>query len=295
MVNRRGNYAYFNVSLKTILKICTGRKLLLSLQRNREWSIMSEPKLYKYLDADGGLKMLKNCNLQFTNATQLNDPFDCHPALIDFSNVPAEACKNWSARDIERLQNNRYQRNRDKAWICSLSKVNNALLMWSYYGAHQGMCIGLDMEKANKYLSRIQCSVFQGTIEMEVQYKEIVEKPDYYSNLLEDYYRYQLSTKAIEWKHEQEVRLLLIDPIQAFVPMALPYEPKDKSKPVDWKEVRAYPRLGGECFESLYLGIKIDEDKKAEIIKTALTCNPNIMIYQMEIDPKAFKLKETQI
>lgn len=256
---------------------------------------MSEPKLYKYLDADGGLKMLKKCNLQFTNATQLNDPFDCHPALIDFSNVPEYACKNWTAKDIEWLQNNRYQRNRDKAWICSLSKVNNALLMWSYYGAHQGVCIGLDMEMANKYLSKIQCSVFQGTIEMEVQYKKIVEKPDYYSNLLEDYYRYQFSTKAIEWKHEQEVRLLLIDPIQAFVPMALPYKPKDKSKPVDWKELRAYPRLGGECFESLYLGIKIDEDKKAEIIKTALTCNPNIKIYQMEIDPKAFKLKETQI
>ena len=255
---------------------------------------MSEPKLYKYLDVKGGLKMLKDSNLQFTNATQLNDPFDCHPALIDFSNVPAEACKNWSARDIERLQNSRYQRNRDKAWICSLSKVNNALLMWSYYGAHQGVCIGLDMEKANKYLSKIQCSVFQGTIEMEVQYKKIVEKPDYYSNLLEDYYRYQFSTKAIEWKHEQEVRLLLIEPSQMFVKMLPPDNLKGKDF-YDIKELRAYPQLGGECFESLYLGIKIDEDKKAEIIKTALTCNPNIKIYQMEIDPKAFKLKEIQI
>ena len=38
--------------------------------------------LYKYLDFQGWLKMLENSNLQFTNATQLNDPFDCHPALI---------------------------------------------------------------------------------------------------------------------------------------------------------------------------------------------------------------------
>lgn len=32
--------------------------------------------------------MLQNSNLQFTNATRLNDPFDCHPALFNYSNVP---------------------------------------------------------------------------------------------------------------------------------------------------------------------------------------------------------------
>ena len=37
--------------------------------------------LYKYLDVDGGLAMLEHQNLQFTNATKFNDPFDCHPAL----------------------------------------------------------------------------------------------------------------------------------------------------------------------------------------------------------------------
>lgn len=45
-------------------------------------------KLYKYLDVNGGLMMLHNSNLQFTNATRLNDPFDCHPALFDFSHAP---------------------------------------------------------------------------------------------------------------------------------------------------------------------------------------------------------------
>ncbi len=38
--------------------------------------------LFKYLDAKGGLSMLSKSNLQFTNAMYLNDPFDCHPALI---------------------------------------------------------------------------------------------------------------------------------------------------------------------------------------------------------------------
>ena len=34
------------------------------------------PILYKYLDIDGAKKMLSNSNLQYTNATKFNDPFD---------------------------------------------------------------------------------------------------------------------------------------------------------------------------------------------------------------------------
>ena len=45
---------------------------------------MCNDRLYKYLDADGGLIMLYYGTLMFTNATQLNDPFDCHPAYTHF-------------------------------------------------------------------------------------------------------------------------------------------------------------------------------------------------------------------
>ena len=253
---------------------------------------MSETKLYKYLDSNGGLKMLEYSNLQFTNATKLNDPFDCHPALINFSNYPNNLKgKNGYALSI--VQISKCIGNRRKAWICSLSKVYDSILMWAYYANHKGVCIGLDMDKARPYLDNIQCSVFRGALEFDVQYKEVIEKPDFFHERI-DYYRYQYSTKAKNWEHEQEVRLVLIEPSLAFTPMALPYKPKE-GEITDWKENRAYPKIGGECFDSLYLGIKIDEEKKAEIIKTALTLNPDIKIYQMEIDPKAFRLKEKQI
>ena len=71
---------------------------------------MGATKLYKYLDADGGLMMLYYSNLQFTNATRLNDPFDCHPSLIDFSKVPAEKAKVWGKDDVIALESNRYER-----------------------------------------------------------------------------------------------------------------------------------------------------------------------------------------
>lgn len=69
---------------------------------------MGTGKLYKYLDFNGGLMMMYNSNLQFTNATQLNDPFDCHPSLIDFSNVPKEACEGWTPEIIEELKGNHF-------------------------------------------------------------------------------------------------------------------------------------------------------------------------------------------
>ena len=258
-------------------------------------------KLYKYLDVNGGLMMLRNSNLQFTNATRLNDPFDCHPALFDFSNAP-EYPNNWPPKDFMVEKGKIDTENlRNSAWICSLSKIHDSLLMWSYYGNHKGVCIGLDMEKANKYLSSIHCGIYVGAMEMEVRYLDVIDKPDYFRGA-EDFFRYQLSTKAKAWEHEQEVRLLLLDPTPAsrlqhpfYAPMALPYRPKRKKEVIDWKEVRAYPHLGGECFDSLYLGIKMDLKKRERIIAEARKCNPAIKVFQMTIDPDAFRLKEELI
>ena len=261
---------------------------------------MRNIRLYKYLDVNGGMMMLHNSNLQFTNATRLNDPFDCHPALFDFSNAPVTK-HNWPPADFYKEKGETDMENlRSSAWICSLSKLHNSVPMWAYYGNHKGVCIGLNMERAHKYLSRLFCKLFIGTIEMEVQYRDVIKKPDYFHRA-EDYFRYLLSTKAKDWQHEQEERLLLIDPTPAwsnnnpfYAPMGLPYKPKRKEI-VDWKEVRAYPHLGAECYESLYLGLKIEVGDKAKIIKEARKCNPDIKIYQMTIDPDAFRLKEELI
>ena len=109
---------------------------------------MAETILYKYLDAGGGLKMLNGSNLQFTNATRLNDPFECHPSMIDFSKIPEDdpMLKNWGKEAAIDLASNRYERLRNYAWICSLSKIHDSILMWSYYGNQQGICIGLNTD-----------------------------------------------------------------------------------------------------------------------------------------------------
>lgn len=253
---------------------------------------MESIKLYKYLDADGGLTMLSNGNIQFTNATKLNDPFDCHPSLIDFTQVPTERAKTWGKEAIMDLESNRFERNRDNTWLCSLSKNYDSLLMWSYYNCHKGICIGIDMEKADKYLSRIWGLIHLGYKKIEVQYKDIIEKPDYFKSR-EDLWRYQLSTKAKVWEHEQEVRLVIVDP-SMMTPYYIPKE-FDKKEIIDYKEIRFVPKLGGECYDSVYLGMNIDDDIKKQIINTAKRLNPEIKIYQMKVDANAFKLQTEQI
>ena len=253
---------------------------------------MESIKLYKYLDADGGLAMLSNGNIQFTNATKLNDPFDCHPSLIDFSHVPTERARVWGKEAIMDLKSNRYENNRDNTWLCSLSKNYDSLLMWSYYNCHKGVCIGIDMEKADKYLSCIRGSIILGYLKFEVQYKDIIEKPDFFKRK-QDLWSYQLSTKAKAWEHEQEVRLVIVDPsrtIPYYVPSAL--ENKER---IDYKEIRFVPKLGGECYDSVYLGVNIDDEMRNKIVKAAKNQNPSIKIYPMKADANAFKLQTEQI
>ena len=227
---------------------------------------MEPIKLYKYLDAEGGLAMLSNCNIQFTNATKLNDPFDCHPSLIDFSQVPPEETRIWDKQTIMALESNSFERQRDKTWLCSLSKNYDSLLMWSYYNCHKGICIGIDIEKADKYLSCIRGTIILGYIKFEVQYKDIIEKPDFFKRE-EDLWTYQLSTKGKVWEHEQEVRLVIVDP-SMMTPYYVPKE-FDKKEIVDYKEIRFVPKIGGECFNSVYLGVNIDDDMKNQIINNA--------------------------
>ena len=147
------------------------------------------------------------------------------------------------------------------------------------------------MEKTRKYLKRM-VGLFLGCTELEVQYRDVVNGPNTIKDS-NDFLCYHFATKAKEWQHEQEVRLIAYDPSPEYMKL-LPIQ-NDKDGPIPWNTVRAFLEIGGECFESVYLGINIDEEYKEKIIKVARKCNPDIKIYQMTIDPEAFRLKEISI
>lgn len=269
---------------------------------------MGERRQYKYLDADGGLNMLYNGTLMFTNATQLNDPFDCRPAYIDFQSDSSGLHRGIPADFYSEIEYQKGLNRRDKTYICSLSKVYDSTTMWSYYNDNKGICVGLDMEKVRQYTKRMN-GLFLGCPELEVQYRDVINEPNSIKNS-NDFLCYHFATKAKEWQHEQEVRLVAYDPSPEHMRLLPKQFKEDKSikrifqkqredEYKDWKEIRAFLDIGGECFESVYLGVNLNDKKntgtKENIIKVARKCNPNIKIYQMTIDPEAFRLKETTI
>ena len=241
--------------------------------------------LYKYLDVNGAKMMLQSSNLMYANATTFNDPFDCHPSLIDFSDVPGSVCGNWSEELVSGLSINKYENYRNNLWICSLSKVYNSILMWSYYNKHEGVCIGLNMDKVAKCID-IRYGMMVCSSGKEVQYKDVVDKPNFYRDR-EDFFNYQLYTKAKAWEHEQEVRLFIYKPSPMFMSL-LPFQ-HDRNE-FDHKEIRTFVSINPECFESIYLGVKIEAVFKEDIVKLAKKLNPEIKIYQMHLEHNSFSV-----
>lgn len=237
--------------------------------------------LYKYLDAEGGLKMLENSTLKFTNAIKFNDPFDCHPSLVDYSNIPNKIKGNKAGELLVKMYAGTPKRIIDGTWICSLTKRNDNLLMWSYYSNHEGICIGLNIDKVKKSLSNHE-GIPIGCPEIEVQYKNIIEKSDYFRNMDKlDFLRYQIGTKAKDWEHEEEVRLYTRG--NRFMNL------------LNYNKEPYFLTINGECFETLYLGVRIEDNDKNKIVNAARKSNPNIMIYQMATDTVAFKLNTEAI
>ena len=251
--------------------------------------------LYKYLDITGAKCMIENSNLQFTNASQLNDPFDCHPKLIDYSNRPKPEHQSWIP---EEWWKKKYEldalNRRNNTWLCSLSKVNDAILMWSHYCYnHKGICIGLDLDKVLESVPPMFGTTFCEPLVIDVQYKEIIERPNAYRST-EDWFRYQWQTKAKDWEYEKEVRLVVPNPCSIYAALT-PDQAEHPKEERDWREIHHYMPLKGECFESIYFGVNTDASEKEKICKYAREkLNPQIKLYQMRVDENAFRLQAVQ-
>lgn len=247
--------------------------------------------LYKYIDINGAKLMLGNRNLQFTNASQLNDPFDCHPKLIDYSHVPKHKLQGWIPEEwwIKKEELDALNLRND-TWLCSLSKVNDSLLMWSHYCYnHKGVCIGLDLDKVMESVPPMFGTTFLKPLVIEVQYQDIIERPSAYRPT-EDMFTYQWRTKAKDWSYEQEVRLVMPHPHSMYAALT-PEQAKHHKETWDVREIHHYMPLKGECFESIYFGVNTDPTEKEKIVQYARKkLNPQIKLFQMLVDENAFRL-----
>lgn len=257
---------------------------------------MTNRILYKYLDIDGTKCVLGNLDLQFTNATQLNDPFDCHPSLIDHESNIDDRLQGIRRQWQKEVEENRAYNVREDTWLCSFSKRYDSMLMWSHYcRSHTGFCIGIDIEKAIQSMPQMCGQIYLKPFPLEVQYMEELVPSNTFKPC--EPYCHQLATKSKDWAYEQEVRLIIPKPnpeYAAFTPAQAKRDNPDKVW--DWKEIRHFFPISGECFESIYIGINTPEEDKIKIINHACKhLNPNIKIYQMQVDDAAFRLKAVEI
>lgn len=106
---------------------------------------------------------------------------------------------------------------RDSLYIACFSAVYDSILMWSYYGKdHKGICIEFEIKEDPRMLSKVNYCTERPKAQMEKLMKdlcgkiyaqksssEIYEDPVLLSLVIHPYI-----TKAREWKHEQEYRLI---------------------------------------------------------------------------------------
>ena len=236
--------------------------------------------------------MITRRELQFTNPNYFNDPFDSHPGLLDHE-VPDGYSRGWMPKSFIRDKSITDSINiRRKAWISCLSKRRDNILMWSYYTNHMGVCIGLNSDIMSKYLGRGYLGN-SSISNVEVQYKDILEKPSGIVGGDEYPYYYQLRTKGTQWSHEEEVRYIINDPYPG-----IPYRmnrPTNKNETIDWTEVRFYPPLSKECFDSIYLGARISEKDKYRILQAVNSSIPDVKVFQMVPDSTRFSFVEEPV
>lgn len=220
------------------------------------------------------MKMLKDSTLKFSHSSKLNDPFDCHPGLIDHNYIQQGYIMEMVRGDDGKLVSkspyihSKYQK---RTRVCSLSKIYNSLLMWAYYAkSHTGVCIGLDTDKVFNLIGSNNKTDYPiiGRWE-EVKYHKIIEKCRMDSNDPNPFF-YQLLTKAIDWEHKEEMRILI-------------YGTASNDEDV-------FHKISGECFAKMYLGARISSWHEKRIINLARKLNPEIRICQMQPNSDEFKL-----
>lgn len=152
---------------------------------------------------------------------------------------------------------------RDSLYVACLSAVYDSILMWSYYGEdHKGMCVEMEIEEDPRMLSKVKYCANRPIVQMEKLMKdlcgkifaqksssEINEDPILLPLVVQPYI-----TKAKEWEHEQEYRLVF--PEQILDEMNI-----KKKMCGDGKERYMYDVK----ISKVFLGAAMSDEQKAEI------------------------------
>lgn len=191
--------------------------------------------LYHYRSLKGQRKewikeTIVDSKLYFSRPNQFNDPLDCKiPPTFNSSSFkinifwrkyiqskyPGEKIRNHKKAIQQMVKDSKTKEGQKKlslnifetldnnGMLC-LSKDPVSMLMWSYYAnGHEGICCRFKMNP--QYLISIAKIHYPIEVKYEVEFPEV----NFYEANTFDLTRTILGTKAIDWKHEEEWRIII--------------------------------------------------------------------------------------
>ena len=184
-------------------------------------TIKSTSRLFKFMNADGLIRLLNTKSVRFTQPDYLNDPYECHITLDsrarqklinDFYAAWITERPNEDKQYLlERAEANEsslvemtladYRDLRGELGVLSLTESPLNLLMWAHYGdEHKGAVVELDFQHPSLFKMPKNGLEFSGLFAVNYSDKKIVGVPS--RNVIID----SLLTKSTAWEYENEWR-----------------------------------------------------------------------------------------
>ncbi|GHF31412.1 hypothetical protein GCM10017044_28720 [Kordiimonas sediminis] len=151
-------------------------------------------RLYRFLDADYGLKSIEERRLKISNMLDLNDPFD----LLAFD-MSDKYTRTKFKETIEQVA-------QENGLICFSEGWDNPVI-WSHYAdKHKGICLGFDVPDHTLMKVNYQDHRVVFPYDQILNLTNFDDYPEDQQNLLVREFRKCLCTKYSHWSYEREWR-----------------------------------------------------------------------------------------
>jgi len=260
--------------------------------------------IYKYRDweDDYHKRLLVENEMFFTSPKRFNDPFDSTiPFRYDLGkeneyfklycehitrmnpdkssdeiiNLANEYMEKGIYKDLENIERNKeymLKKRHEQFGVFSVSETFKNILLWSHYSkSHEGFCVEFDCKKLDKYFE-INYKKFGRVIARhKIKYSKSQPVLNPFKIESSELVLNSLIIKSKVWKYELEHRYIC-------------HDGSDISVNID-----------EDIITKIYLGCKISEKNKNEIIETINIRNIKIKIIQCIRDEYSFNLKFEEI
>ncbi|WP_284462370.1 DUF2971 domain-containing protein [Chryseobacterium sp.] len=247
---------------------------------------------YKYLPIER-ITYFENELLRFSQAADLNDPFECLPQkpqredLYDTIRLATQIFTNgnsdWENHALEKFNDewidnfykNAYTNINRDIGILSLSKNWKSSLMWAHYTvSHRGFCIGFD-ENHDFFKDFLSSDKNTSRYTKDVLYSE--KRAKIPTSLSEPTLTFEpFLTKSIEWAYENEVRVIATLNSASSVITTEPYN-------------ICLFKVPHTALKEIILGVNIDSDSEKKIREFAE--KSNIEIFKTKISETEFDME----